>query len=147
MQPKSLSSISNNSLATLIKNSAIIHRIELAVSEKINLRIVFADAFVEAYVDRLGFLGVSTVENMERLLLEKESFTTKYLIAWFRGPGAGRLQFIPEGISISFLGWIMVLEKGGLPALTDFLTKHAFNKNQDIQKLAANLECAYKQAF
>jgi ppGpp synthetase/RelA/SpoT-type nucleotidyltranferase len=138
--------IDKDSLAAYIKQSPLISRIEAPVLNAIHLRNVSSDAFVEAYVDRLGFLGVKTIGEVEKLLFKRKEFITKYLIAWFRGKGNGRLHFFPQGISISFLGWAMVLEKGGLPALTDFLTKHAFNKNQDVQKLAGEMEFEYKKA-
>ena len=139
------STIDKASLASFIKHSPSIEHIELAVSKAANLRIVFADSFVEAYGDSLDFLGLKNMAQMEELLLRKESFLTRFLTAWFRGAGDGRLNFIPSGISISFLCWTVALEKGGLPALTDFLAKHAFNKNQDIGKLAAGIEGAYKE--
>jgi putative GTP pyrophosphokinase len=136
-------SVDKNSVAAFIKNSSIISRIENHVSEVVHLRLVFSDDFVEAYVARLAFLRINTIGEAERQLIKRVKVVTKFLIAWFRGAGDGRLNFIPKGISISFLCWAVALEKGGLPALTDFLTKHAFSKNQDIGKLASGMNDAY----
>ena len=138
--------IDKNSVAAFVKYSDVISRIETAVSSALHLRIVFSDTFVETYVEKLGFLGVSTIGATEGHLVQKQKIITKFLIAWFRGTGRGRLSFLPAGLSISFLVSAIVLEKGGLAALTDFFARHAFNKNQNIQKLACDVELAYKNA-
>jgi hypothetical protein len=107
---------------------------------------VVSDAFVEAYVGRLAYADIHTIEELDCLLGEKESFVTKFVHAWFCGPAGKHSSLIPAGIGISFLCWTIVLDRGGIEALTEFLTQHAFNSNRDPRTLVSDLENAYEKA-
>lgn len=139
--------IDKNSLAAFIKKAAIIQRIDREVSKATGLHIVFSEDFVEAYVPRLGYVGIKTVQEVEGLLEKQESLLTRFLIAWFVGPGASRSSLIPGGFALSFLCWSIALEKGGLAALTEFLEKHAFSKTRRPEHLASELLESYRMAL
>jgi hypothetical protein len=144
--PAKSSSVSKKSLIAFINHSDVIHQIDEWLSKRTSLQVVSSDAFVEAYLTRLSYIGIGSIEATEHLLLKRASFIKQFAMEWFKGPAAERSALIPEGVAISFLGWLVVLEKGGRAALLNFLKKHAFNKNQDIKKLALDLSTAYKKA-
>lgn len=139
--------VDKNSLAAFIKSSEISNQIDSQVHQATRLRIIFSGTFVETFVLRLAYVGVDSINAAERMLVKKERLVTDFLIEWFRGPGARRAQLIPQGIALSFLAWVIVLERGGVHALFEFLNHHAFNKNQNIKKLAADLDHAFQAAL
>jgi len=146
MSLKSKTAVDQKSMADFINNSTIIHRIDSNVSKATRLRIVVSDAFVEAYVGRLAYADIHTIEELDCLLGEKESLVTKFVHAWFCGPAGKHSSLIPAGIGISFLCWTIVLDRGGIEALTEFLTQHAFNKTKNPTQKATALRDAYDKA-
>ena len=120
--------------------------IEQQLSKATRLKIVFADAFAEAYVARLKAVDIGMISDLGDRLKAKQAFVSKFLNVWFLGPDKHKPTIIPQGISVSFLIWTLIIEKGGIDSLIDFVKKYAFNTSRDPVEVAHSFELAYVQA-
>jgi putative GTP pyrophosphokinase len=137
--------IDKESLSLFITTSPLVKEIEEHVEELTKLRISFSDEFIEIYVARIFDLAIRNIGEIELGLLQKKELITNFLLSWYAS-AAGKSTLIPEGVSVSFFLWILILEKGGVDFLSEFLKLHAYNKKRDTNQLAMDLNSAYLAA-
>ena len=140
--------VDKNSLTALLSAPRSLLALTRLFSNKAKLRVVFSDTFVETYVPtRFAYVDITTVQQIDKLIRRKEKLVTRFLIAWFLGPGSGRMTLLPKGSRSLFLCWALAItRKAVFPSLAAFVRKHAFNRHQDLAKVAFDLKSSYDEA-
>lgn len=140
--------LNKSSLAQFIKDSALLNRIDHAISKtkKPALRVVFSEDFADFFVERMRLVKIKTIHALEEQLKQREDILTKFGVCWFKSP-MNIMHFVPRGISISFLSNLLVLDKVGVKGLAKFFEQHRFVKDRNPRMLARGVKAVYDEAL
>jgi hypothetical protein len=108
---------------------------------------VSADRFIEAFVKRLLYAGINTLDQLEQALSREESLVTDCAIGWFKHSRGQRSPLIPSGVSISFLCVVLIMkEKNGVERLLDFWKQFKFDPTANAQEITDAMVDIYRAA-
>ena len=139
--------VNKSSLKRFVRTNRAIGRIDLAIRDAVGKTIVSADEFIATFVKRLLFVGIKTLDQLDRALERDESLVTRSAIGWFKDPKGQNLPLIPSGVGISFLCVALIMRDGkGIAQLRDFWREFKFNPKADIEELTMTTAAIYQAA-
>jgi hypothetical protein len=137
--------LNKKSLAKFIKNSPLVSRIDQAIAVGNKLRLISPDSYIEFYLERISHVGLKTISEIERHLKEREQTIKNFAISCNKNPMLQQ-PYLPHGVCIASLQVLLLLEKGSVKALKDFLVEHRINKRANPHKMTRALKAAYDEA-
>lgn len=120
--------INNDSLGLYIKHSDILASIEKAISSNTGLEIaiMLPPDEISSLVNRLSFLNIQTIQNLDKLLNENKKIVIK-LASTFLGPLEKNKKeggFISTSISIFYLCYVLNAQQNNINLFKKYLIKH-----------------------
>ena len=138
-------SLEMRSLTDFINKCPVLGRIDNGISAKTGLEVLHTDRFVEIYLDRMQFLGLKNISEIEPMIKPREQFIIAFGIH-YDSNRKFRLGFVPRGCGIGILQVMLFLEKVGVEGFEKFLEKHRFDKKENPHELAYFYKTLYEKA-
>lgn len=126
------------SLEAFINSSRIIGTLDAHIAEKMGSKKLQVNHDYGEELKRLNFLGIETVDELDILLNEKRESIIKLANAWIveDKPGSNE-SFVETGVSLFYLAYILLLEKGDLIIFKKYINEFRieFNEHRLVDEL------------
>lgn len=126
------------SLEAYVRISLTVGRIDTKAAEVSRLKVIPSDAFIKAFLDRLKYVNMETLGQIEHELQQQQLLVEYFEVEWYQRHG-NESAMVPQGVALSFLCMTLVMERSGVSGLIQFLERLRFNPNREPKELAKML--------
>ena len=135
--------IDNVTFKEFLLKSEIAKKVDLNLLHLLNPKsnLLFEDTPLEQTLDKLSFLKVETISQLDDYLTEKENQIVTFADAWFDKRGLKKefqnITGCPIGISTFYLSLVMVAEKNDESLITEFVKR--FVETEDVLQVSTDI--------
>ncbi|MBA4241266.1 MAG: (p)ppGpp synthetase [Sphingobacteriaceae bacterium] len=128
------------SLTSYIQNSSLLKEIENSIAKAINIKITKSSENLVSLIDKLEYVQIQTIKDLEENLLSKKDFVIFLATEWL---GKNRYDEIMSGISIFYLAYTKVVDGENLEMIKQYF--ETFQLGIDSNRDASRLLESYKR--
>jgi len=129
------------SLAHFIKRSDLVRILDEKIKRQAGLDLVFEDWFAESLVDKLLFVGVSKLSDLETSLMHRSEVISKFAIEHLKGRTYSRIN---QGVSIYYLCTELLAESGDENRILEYLETFSLGESRKRKRFAWGIMEKYK---
>jgi len=129
------------SLAHFIKRSDIVRILDDEIQSQTGLELVFEDWFAESLVDKLLFVGVSKLPDLEAGLMYRSKAIGRFAIEHLRGRFYSRIN---QGVSIYYFCTGLLAESGDENRVVEYLETFSLGEPESRKRFAQGIIEKYK---
>lgn len=136
-------SIDRISLAHFIQRNPLVQELDEEIRDQTELELVFEEWFVETLVDRLRFVGITELSDLESNLQRLSAFTSRLAVDHIRERSYSRIH---RGVSIYYFCTTLLAESEDKERLQAYLASFGLGKSEHRQELARDIIGRYESA-
>ncbi len=129
------------SLTHFIKRGDLVRMLDNEIRNQTGLELVFEDWFAESLVDKLLFVGVAKLSDLEAGLRHRSDVITRFAIEHLRGRTYSRIH---RGVSVYYFCTGLLAESGNENRLLEYLETFSLGESADRKRLARGIIEKYK---
>ena len=137
-----LVSIDKASLWAFVKQSSLVHKIDRRIASVSESQIVEVEEYVTTDVDKIHYVGLETVADVDLSLCQYEDNVVAFAESWLAG---GKYETLSAGISLFYLCYILVARKNSVEEAYDYLEKQQIGTVEERKSVAQNIVSTYKR--
>jgi putative GTP pyrophosphokinase len=129
------------SLSHFIKRSDLVRMLDDEIQNQTGLELVFEDSFAESLVDKLLFVGVSKLSDLEAGLMHRSKVISRFAIEHLRGRTYSRIH---QGVSIYYFCTALLAESGDENRVLEYLETFNLGESDRRKRFAQGIMEKYK---
>jgi putative GTP pyrophosphokinase len=134
-------SVDKISLAHFIKRSGIVRMMDKEIQSQTGLELVFEEWFAESLVDKLLFVGISELSDLEAGLRHHSELISRFAIEHLKGCTYHRIH---RGVSIYYFCTGLLAESGNENRLMEYLETFSLGEADSRKRFARGIIEKYK---
>ena len=129
------------SLVHFIKRSALVSTLDVQIQHRTGLELVFEEWFVESLVDKLLFVGISQLSDLESGLKLRSNVIKRFAIDHLKGCSYSRIH---RGVSIYYLCTGLLAESGNESRIQEYLETFDLGESDNRKEFALGIIEKYR---
>ncbi|MFJ8064886.1 GTP pyrophosphokinase family protein [Psychrobacillus sp. NPDC096426] len=130
-------------------NSDTVNRIGLKLLHLVNsnAHVLYEDTPLESTLDKLNFLKINSISQLDNLLNEKESDIVSFADAWFTKRDLKskyeNINGVPIDISSFYLSLVLLAEKNDIDYSKKFISSFLADSSDDVAEVSSDILSVY----
>lgn len=129
------------SLTHFIKRGDLVRMLDNEIQNQTGLELVFEDWFAESLVDKLLFVGVSKLSDLEAGLRHRSEVISRFAIEHLKGRTYSRIH---RGVSVYYFCTGLLAESGNENRLLEYLETFSLGESTNRKRFARGIIEKYK---